>query len=859
MNELDNFLQRLENSDDSPVEPPSARMPEQADEPSPVSNAWLATQQRIRQTFADKLIGQGAASDQIGRIFLGSDLLSRGNASTRAVMLFIGPDGVGKRLSAQLLAKTLGDEYHFLALDLGQISHHNQTSILVGDDPSFHNAAPGLMTTHVAKHPQTVVFFDNVERCHPAVLARLNVLLDDGEITDLFGIDRFGNPRQNHPQPTDFRKAVLIFSTTAGESTYADTQFQAVLAKRPSHAESMLLATLAQLPSVYEQNSARRQFTREMINHWRGGRTVLFHPLPLDALTQIAHKALEERADRLQKRTGLTLNGLDKTDWLAALLLSHAPDVTSSTAADALPDQFVMELMQLWLECMPRPQSVTIDVSPTALIEWQTVVKRLADPARHTELLTAIRRRGYKTDLTWALHKEPEGLSYRLERVVLSQLQWAEDLIGTGSLRIEVPKVGFDDIAGHVVVKRRLQEVINMLRQSHDPAAQELIPRGMLLYGPPGTGKTMLARALAHEADLPFINTTGSELLDPTFTRQLFVRARRYAPAVVFIDEIDALGTREDGASTGRVMAINQLLAELDGFDGNTQGTLFVIAATNLAHTIDPALRRPGRLDLRMEVPVLDPLARGYFVDQIMRLPMADGLARCDMIRLTAGMSGAQLTQLQRELRLAQLRQEGAPLTKAVVLETFNTLVFGERSTRPLSQDYLENTAIHEAGHAVVQALVNPEQRITQISIIHRGYVAGFVRSDRDSLASHRYTHAEVLDELCVLLAGRNAQERRALGSADDGAHSDLARATELALAAVGRWGLCPSYGLLALDDVRHASLKPAVAHEWLSAARVLLREADQRCKVLINDHWPRILALQERLLREEFIMDDRL
>jgi len=829
-----------------------------SDVTSAADDTWLSTQTRLEQTLSEGLTGQPTAVRQILHSFLGSELLSRKGDSPRGVMLFVGPSGVGKRLSAQLLAKALGDEYHFLALDLGQIAHHNQTSILLGDDPSFQNAAPGLMTKYVAKHPKTVVFFDNIERCHPAVLARLNVLLNDGEITDLFGIDPFGNPRQNHPEPTDFRKAVLIFSTSAGESTYTDLQFQAVLAKRPSHAESMLLAALAQVPPAYEHGSGSQQFSREMMNHWRGGRTVLFNPLPLEALTQIALRALQDIAGRLEKRTGLKLNGLDQTDWLTPLLLSYAPDVSTSTAVDSLPDQLVMAILQLCQPSPSWPKAVTIKMSSEAHSEWQTVLQRLVGPARSTDLLTAIQRRSYKTDLTWASQETPDGLIYRLEKVALSQLQWAEDLKGAGSLRVEVPKVGFDDIAGHVVIKQRLQEVVGLLQQSHDPAKQELIPRGMLLYGPPGTGKTMLARALAHEADLPFINTTGSELLDPAFTRQLFARARRYAPAVVFIDEIDALGSRDEGASAVRVMAINQLLTELDGFDGHTHGALFVVAATNLPHTIDPALRRPGRLDLHMEVPVLDPPARGYFVDKIMRLPMADGLTRDDLICLTAGMSGAQLTQLQRELQLAQQRERGAPLTKAAVLETYNTLVFGERSTRPLSQDYIDNTAIHEAGHAVVQALVNPEHRIAQISITPRGYVAGFVQSDLESMKNHRYTRAEVIDKLCVLLAGRNAQERRSPGSADEGAQSDLARATELAVTAVGRWGLSDSYGLLALNDHLHTPLKAAVANEWLTAARKLLNEADQRCKTLINDHWPRIEALQQRLLQEEFIMDDR-
>lgn len=807
--------------------------------------------QRVRSELAAKVLGQDDAIDMLADGLLRAQLVSPQNQGPKGVLLFIGPAGTGKTLAAQTLTSVL-DDYQLLVIDLSALTNENQSNLIDGNESSYSNATPGLLTSHVTKHPKTVVLFKNIERCHPLVLARLNGLLASGQLQDQFGLNALGEADPKSRLVTDFSQTYLIFSTSAGDAIYDDPAFQRSLREQPTHAESMLLEELAKLPAAIQRgDSSMPQFTTAMLNHWRGGRVALFKALSLNALEQIARRAVADYARTLQTQLGFTVHGHTDGDLLRACLLSYAPQAGANEAARALPNQLFAGQLDQMVRHPVLPESVTFRFSPAAKTQWTEVVQLLTHDNPDADLLERCNRRGLKLDIGWEISKDASNIT--ISQVQLVQVKTGSDLRGPGAIKIEVPAISFDKIAGHLIVKQRMQEVVAMLRKSHDPALRALIPTGMLLYGPPGTGKTMLAKALAHEADLPFISTTGTELANIDLMRAIFARARKYAPSIVFIDELDALGRRDNGGAT---RTINQLLTEMDGFDSAMGGMVFVIAATNLPEHIDPALRRAGRLDLHLEVPPLDPPARGFFVDRILALPVAPDVQREQLIRLTVGMSGAELERLKRELQLAHLRSGQAHITSALLLETLNTLRYGQRSTRPLSEEYQAHTAIHEAGHAVMNRLLNPDRIISHISIVPRARFSGFVAYDSDSAANRRHTLQEVVDDLCVLLAGRNAQEKAfGRGEADDGASSDLATATRLALAAVGQWGLVPSYGLLALGDDAPQALQQAASTELLAATRQLLNDADQRCRQLLDEHWPKVQQLQQRLLADEFIL----
>jgi ATP-dependent Zn protease len=359
----------------------------------------------------------------------------------------------------------------------------------------------------------------------------------------------------------------------------------------------------------------------------------------------------------------------------------------------------------------------------------------------------------------------------------------------------------------------------------------------------------MIAKALAHEAGLPFMATTGSELLNLAFLKTLFQRARKYAPSLVFIDEIDAIGSREAG---GYDVVINQLLIELDGFDTSLSEPVFVVAATNLKDKLDPALIRAGRIDIHVEVPQLDRDARAHFVERYLALPHDGSLLRDTLLAQTSGMSGADLEQVRREAVLEMVRQDKSQVTQAMLLEQVNLQKYGPRSNTKRNDQHRAMTAYHEAGHAVMSMVLNPDVVIEQVTITARGDAGGFVSFEQNSEVNRRMTRQEFMDEICVLLAGRLAEQMK---FGDDGisagASSDLARATRLAEAAITQYGLDEKVGLVA---TAHLSASGQSGFEALVAERVAfwLLAAQERCNDELKVHWERLSSVAQALLELE-------
>ena len=447
------------------------------------------------------------------------------------------------------------------------------------------------------------------------------------------------------------------------------------------------------------------------------------------------------------------------------------------------------------------------------------------------------------------------------------------DLLSGRSAKPTKPtsKVTFADVAGQDEAKREVSELVEFLR---DPKRFEKVgasvPHGVLLMGPPGTGKTLLARALAGEADVPFFSTSGSEFIEVFVgvgagrVRKMFEEARKQAPAIIFIDELDSIGrTRGTGLGGGhdeREQTLNQILAELDGF--TAREAVVVLAATNRPDVLDPALLRPGRFDRHVTLSLPDKAARRAILDVHAKgLPLR-GDVDLDLVAAGApGFSGADLKNLLNEAAITAARRSGSDIAPADLDEARDKVMMGTVRTLAIQPDEKHRLAVHEAGHTAAAYYTPGVDPLYKVTIIPRGRSLGgthmLPENERHTL-SEDYLRAQ----LVTLLAGR-AAEKTLLGSVSSGADDDIKRATGLARSMVARWGMDAEIGPI---DLRQSEDHPFLGQQIAqprsfadeTAARVdqavmdLLHEAEKQAIRVIDEHRDQIARLVARLEAEE-------
>ena len=437
-------------------------------------------------------------------------------------------------------------------------------------------------------------------------------------------------------------------------------------------------------------------------------------------------------------------------------------------------------------------------------------------------------------------------------------------------------KVNFTDVAGCDEAKEEVGELVEFLR---DPGKfQKLggkIPRGVLMVGPPGTGKTLLAKAIAGEAKVPFFSISGSDFVEmfvgvgASRVRDMFEQAKKHAPCIIFIDEIDAVG-RHRGAGLGgghdeREQTLNQLLVEMDGFEG-TEG-IIVIAATNRPDVLDPALLRPGRFDRQVVVGLPDVKGREQILQvHLRKVPMASDVNAMVIARGTPGFSGADLANLVNEAALFAARENGREVRMSHLDKARDKILMGaERRSMAMSEDEKKLTAYHEAGHAIIGRLVPEHDPVYKVTIIPRGRALGVTmylpESDKYSI-----NRVAILSQLCSLYGGRVAEEL--IFGADKvttGASNDIERATKMARNMATKWGLSDELGPITYgedeDEVflgrsvtQHKSISNETASKIDEVVRGILDGAYARSKQLLTDNIEKLHTMAEALLQYETI-----
>ncbi len=438
----------------------------------------------------------------------------------------------------------------------------------------------------------------------------------------------------------------------------------------------------------------------------------------------------------------------------------------------------------------------------------------------------------------------------------------------------ERPATRFTDVAGYPAVKTEISEVVDYLRNPgryHRAGARG--PRGVLMAGPPGTGKTLLARAVAGEARVPFFSVSGSGFVElfvgigAARVRDLFEQARTRAPAIVFIDEIDALGARRDhggyAGSDEREQTLNQLLAEMDGFEES--GGVVVLAATNRPDALDPALRRPGRFDREVVVPLPGRVERSAILAVHARGKTLGADADLDQVAAaTPGFSGADLAGLVNEAAVTAVRAGRTSLTAADFAAARDRVLLGTRRASPLAPGELATVAVHEAGHALVATLSPHADPVSRVTVLGAGQALGLTETlpadDR-----RLYGESYLTDTLAVRLGGR-AAERLIRGEASTGAADDLASATTLATQMVREFGLSDKMGPVSYSGppAGHSGFAAARGYsehtQWLVDQEVaaILATAEARARDLLTNHREALIRLTALLLEHETVSGDQ-
>ena len=392
--------------------------------------------------------------------------------------------------------------------------------------------------------------------------------------------------------------------------------------------------------------------------------------------------------------------------------------------------------------------------------------------------------------------------------------------------------IRFDDVAGEDEAKENLTEIVNYL---HDPSKYQEIgasmPKGVLLVGPPGTGKTMLAKAVAGEANVPFFSMSGSEFVEmfvgmgASKVRDLFKQAKEKAPCIVFIDEIDAIGKKRDGQIGGndeREQTLNQLLTEMDGFEGNTG--VIILAATNRPESLDPALTRPGRFDRRVPVELPDLKGREEILKvHAKKIKVAEDVDFNKVARMASGASGAELANIVNEAALRAVRDGRKFATQADLEESIEVVIAGYQKKNAIMTDHEKRiVAYHEIGHALVAAKQTNSAPVQKITIVPRtsGALGYTMQVDE---GNHVLMSKEEIENKIATFTGGRAAEEVAFGSVTTGASNDIEQATKLARAMITRYGMSDDFDMVALE---------AVTNQYLGGDASLACSAETQAKI---------------------------
>ncbi len=834
----------------------------------------IAFAKTLKEELSKELFGQDQAINVVANSMKSFASDKKG---PKATYLFLGSPATGKTFLAELMTKHL-PKYKIMKFDMTQY-HQQNGGELYGYPAGWKGYGVGQLTGFVHRNPKAVIVLDAFEKCDNIIQSNLLSIFEGGKMRDYCGWDKITDEPcnedpdiiyndENANYVVDFTEAIFIITTSVGRELYLDYRFKDLVKKDYIQAESMILDAIKREKKRESRSGGIQEaIVPELVSRFSKANIVLFNKLDYDAFEKISEKVFLAYKDEFKSQYNIEfIVSKNFNDFMTLQILNFAPELDARRLKDKVSTLFFNRITE-FIQGSDKPITSFKQIKVSVSKACMDFIKDRVKPLIEEEMLVReLFRKNTTLEMDDKFTEKDGVITYKINSCKFRQVIRIKDFSEDG-LVFDIPKVSFDDIAGHHKAKQRLGEVINFFKEPKLLDNFDIEPpKGMLLYGPPGTGKTMLAKAFAKEAELPFISVTGLELLQPEKTKQIFSKAKEYAPAIIFIDEIDTIGKR--GAGNGKEVPINKLLSEMDGFAGKKGENVFVIAATNYKENIDSAIIRPGRIEIHIEINNLDKDARTYFLDRTIKHKPTSG--KFDMNKLlmyTTGLTGAQLELLGKEAAYHCLRNGLPAITQEILIDQINKIKYGEQQSYLSPEQMFEETAVYEAGRAVISKALMPHVHIEHISLTPKANNEHFVSQNYNDVQDNM-TVKDFKDKICVSLAGRTAQIKQFgdIDGMDTGASNDLQQATRDAYTAIAHYGMDKEVGYININgvmdakentfsnrDTRHYHKKIDTALErWML-------EGEENTTALVDEHWKTILKLSKLLLEKEIIYEDEL
>jgi len=839
----------------------------------PETKNKIAFAKEMRIALSKELFGQNEAIDTVVNSI--KNEIAENKKAPKATYLFLGSPASGKSYLAELMSELI-PKYKLMTFDMTQY-HQQNGGELYGYPAGWKGYGVGQLTGFVHRNPKAIIVLDSFEKCDTNIQSNLLSIFQGGKMRDGCGWDKVTDEPcsedpdiiysdENANYMVDFTQAIFIITTSLGRELYLDNRFKELVKEDYIQAESMILEAIRREKKRDSRSGGEQQaIIPELVSRFSQAHIVLFNKLDYSAFEKITKKIFLEYQEGFFKKYGIAFTLANNFDtFLKIQILNFAPELDARRLRDKVSTTFFNRITEYIIDS-ERSTGEFKEIKVVISKECASYIKEMIDPLIEDEMLVKeLFRKNLTLEVKDKLSDKDGVISYKILSAKLKQVTRIKDFSEDG-LVFDIPRTSFGDIAGHHKAKERLNEVINFFKSPKLLRSFDIEPpKGMLLYGPPGTGKTMLAKAFAKEAELPFISITGLELLQPEKTKKIFAKAKEYSPSIVFIDEIDTIGKR--GGSSTREIAINTLLAEMDGFGGSKGENVFVIAATNFKENIDSAIIRAGRIEIHIEINNLDKDARLYFLENtIKNKPSSGTFDMKKLLMYTAGFTGAQLELLSKEASFYCLRHGLPAITQEILLEQINAIKYGEKQSYLSVEQMFEERAVYEAGRAIVSKLLMPQVHIEHVSLTPRDNNERFI-SHNYSDVEDNMTIKDFKDRICVSLAGRTAQIKAfgAVDGIDTGASNDLQQATRDAYAAIAHYGMDESVGYININGVMDANAaanrETKHYHQKIDAAlEQWMIEGQKKSKEIVEQEWSLIEKLSKLLIEKEIIYEEEL